>query len=756
MAKNSKQLLRDRAWVTLLLLLVLGFGLAIVGMARAGLIHGADYRQKAEAEQIADTKINSQRGTIYDKNGNVLAVSADAYKVVLNPALIHEEEEIDVKDLSNKLAEILEADPNEIYQKATKTYTDKDSGKTKYSQYTVIGNKVDNDTKSKIEALIKDNKKLKDKITFEEDVKRYYPYDNFASTVLGFAGSSGGSAGLEFYYNDTLSGTPGRSIGAQDAHQRTISSDYGSTYAAQQGTNLQLTIDEVIQYYLDSALSSAVEKHQARYGYGIVMDVKTGAILAMSTQPDFNCNEPYTVTDEKKAKEIASTADTKEKQKLESDALNAQWRNRTVTDSYEPGSVFKCVTAAAGIEEGVVTPNEMFTCTGSYSVRGQIYHCSNNAGHGRETFTRSLENSCNPIYIEVAQRIGAKTFSKYFDAFGMSEKTGIDLPSESTPKADVTYHSVDKMGPVQLASSSFGQTFQVSPIQMCSAINAIANDGKLMQPYIVDKYLDKSGNAVHVTKPVQKRQVVSKQTANTVADMMEHVVMTGTAKNAYVPGYRVAGKTGTSEKLTKSGKLYIGSFCGFAPVDDPQVTCLIIIDEPKGDYTGGKTAAPVAAEVLRNTLRYLNVEPEYNEKEAEGMDIRTPDEIGVEKNAAAAELKEEGFTVLVKGSGKKVIAQNPKAGKLVPPHGVVVLYTDTESQNERVKVPNLTGMSFAQAKAAANAVGLNVESTGQNAVGSSYSQNISAGTEVSLGSVITVSYVTHDDEMDVEDTGGAD
>lgn len=747
MARTIRAKLRNRALIAMLILIILGLGTGVIGMMRAGLVKGSYYRQKAEAEQLSDSKINAHRGTIYDKNGNILATSADAFKVIINPSEIREEK-IDPMVLSNQLAQILNMDPNEIYEKTQKT-----------NKYQVIKTKVSFGTKDKIEKLIKDHKKQNYSavISFEDDVVRYYPYDNMASTVLGTANAQGGSSGLEYYYNDTLSGVAGRTVGAKNAKQQEISSDYEITHPVRQGVNLQLTIDDVIQYYLDSALADGVERCNASYGYGIVMDVKTGAVLAMSSQPDFNCNKPNQITSKKKAAEIAAIKDPKQREQSESSQLFAQWRNRTVTDSYEPGSVFKCVTAAAGIEEGVVSPEEMFTCTGSIVVDGQVYHCSNRAGHGRENFTKSLMNSCNPIYIQVAQRIGAKKFSKYFDAFGMSEMTGIDLPAEAKPKAGVTYYSPDKMGPIQLASSSFGQTFQVSPIQVCTAINAIANDGKLMQPYVVGKELDSYGNPIHVTRPVMKRQVVSKQTANTVGEMMEQVVIGGTAKNAYVPGYRIAGKTGTSEKLSiKNRKLYIGSFCGFAPVDDPQVTCLIVIDEPKGATTGGKTAAPIAAEVLQNTLRYLNVEPEYSDKESADMDVRTPNVVGVEKNAAKSSLQGKGFQVRVVGNGSKVVNQNPASGKLIPKNGIVVLYTDTNKQTARVKVPNLTGMSFAQAKAAANAVGLNIESTGHSTSGASYGQSIPAGSSVAMGSIITVSYVSTDSEIEIEDTGNAD
>lgn len=741
MERNSKQKLRNRALIALVFTILLGFGAGIAGMINVGLIHGSENRQKAEMEQLSDSTIAARRGTIYDKNGNVLAQSADAWKVYINPSEIRDE--ATAKTLSTQLARILDLNYKDVYALT----------QNKKSKYKVVKKQIDYDTKEKITKLKKENKGYYEILGLEDDVIRYYPYDNFASTVLGFTGSTNGSSGLEYYYNDTLTGVAGRKITAQNAKQDTISSDFGTYYAAQQGTSLQLTIDEAIQYYLDSALSAAVDQLEAKFGYGIVMDVKTGAILAMSSQPDYNCNDPYQLTDPKEKAEIAKIEDPKERAETESSALFAKWRNRTVTDTYEPGSVFKCITAAAGIEEGLVNPDEMFVCTGSRQVRNITYHCSNRGGHGREDFTHSLMNSCNPIYIEIAQRLGSERFCKYFDAFGFSESTGVDLPAEAEPKPNTTYYTVDQMGPVQLASSSFGQSFQISPIQMCTAINAIANDGKLMQPYVVDKYLDTDGNVVRVNKPVEKRQVISKLTADTVTEMMEQVVIGGTAKNAYVPGYKIAGKTGTSEKLNTKPTRYIGSFCGFAPADDPQITCLIVIDDPRGgSYTGGKTAAPVAAEVIKNTLRYLNVEPEYNANESQDLDVRTPNELGVEVTAAQSALQARGFQVKVIGSGKKVLAQNPAAGKLIPQKGIVVLCTDSKKQTAKVKVPNLTGLSFSQAKAAANAVGLNVEATGQASTsGASYSQSIATGTNVTMGSIITVSYIMTDKEMSIED-----
>jgi len=749
MARNSKKKLRNRAVAAILITVVIGFGIGIIGLVSVGLIHGSTYRQKAEAELLSDTVVSARRGTIYDRNGNAMAQSADAWKIYLNPSEI-ESDEI-AQEVSQDLSKILtDVSYSEIYKVA----------KMSDYSYRVIATKLTYDTMKEVETLR--NEKYSQGynliIGIEDDVMRYYPYDNTASTILGFTGSDdSGRSGLEYYYNDTLSGVAGRSIASENAKQDEMSSDANIYFAATEGTSLQLTIDEALQYYLDSALSQAVDQLEAHYGYGIIMDVDTGAILAMSSQPDFDCNEPYSISSKSTKNELEAIEDDEERSEAESEAIVAQWRNRTITDTYEPGSVFKCVTAAAGIEEGVVSPDEMFVCAGSYQVADITYHCSNTAGHGEEDFTTSLANSCNPIYIQVAQRLGVETFSDYFEAFGFTEVTDVDLPAEAVPTAGVTYYSEDQMGVVQLASTSFGQSFQVTPIQIMTAINAIANDGKLMQPYIVDKYLDSDGNVIKQTKPVAKRQVVSKLTADTVTDMMVEVVKSGTAANAYVPGYTVAGKTGTSEKLTMGDGYYIGSFAGFAPADDPEISVLIIIDEPMGgNYTGGKTAAPVAAEVIENALKYLNVEPEFTEEEQAERDVSTPNAIGLNAEDAQKALQEEGFTVEVIGDGKKVTRQMPAAGKLIPASGVIILYTDDDPQTEYTEVPNFVGMSVSQAQYWGRYYGLNVEVVGGTEYGASTRQSVEAGTKVAKGSTITVTYVSTSNEIEIEDTGNAD
>ncbi|MCQ2460694.1 MAG: PASTA domain-containing protein [Clostridia bacterium] len=746
MSKQQKNKFKNRAIIALFITCFLGFGAGAFGLVNVGIVNGEKYKLKAESQQLSDTTVSALRGTIYDANMNVLAQSADAWKIWINPSKMKDDETR--QDIATELAAILDLDFEEVLEKCHK----------EDRAYVLIKSQVEYEDKEAVLKFRSEHKGYNQIIGTEDDVKRYYPFGSFASSVLGFTGSGDvGLSGLEYYYNDTLTGTTGRIITAKNAKQVKMSSEYSAYFAAKTGLNLQLTIDQVMQYYLDSALQSAVEVNDASYGYGIIMDVETGAILAMSTKPDFDCNDPYTVNSvalteiaEQFTDEEGNITDEEGRVQAIGDARNAQWRNRTITDSYEPGSVFKCVTAAAGLEEGVVTTGEMFNCTGSYEVADRTYHCSHRAGHGVEDFTTAMMNSCNPIFIEVAQRLGKTTFYKYFEAFGFAEPTGIDLPAESKPAANVTYHTLDRLTSVAMASTSFGQTFQASPIQIITAINAIANDGKLMQPYIVGAMLDSDGNKVFETTPTVKRQVISKDTANTLNIMMERVVSGGTAKNAYVPGYRVAGKTGTSQKLTVGENIYVASFCGFAPADNPKISVLIAIDEPKaGSFTGGSVAGPVAAEVIENCMKYLNVEPQYTDDELARLDQKVAKVTGSTVVMAQKELESTGFTVKVIGKGNEVVKQFPQAGKTLAKNGVVVLYTE-DMDPTLVTVPDLTGLSVADANNVAISSGLNIKRVGytKGANIASYRQSVESGTDVQMGTVVTVYFRTEIKEED--------
>lgn len=740
MAKRSTRMIAKRSMAVALAIIFAGFGAGVVSLARIQLIHGEEYKEKARIQQLSDTTISPQRGTIYDCNGEVLGESATAWQVYIVPSKIETDEQMELT--VEGLSTILEMDAETVRKKASQ------------SQYNYVSVKegVENDTKNALAAFIDEHREdqaLHTIIGFDPDTKRYYPYNNFASSVIGFTGSDDeGRAGLELQYNEELTGTPGRIITAKDGAQDDMANQYESTYDAKQGDGLVLTIDRVIQYYLEKSLKQAYIDTQAKSTYGIVMDVDTGAILAMATLPDYNLNEPRVVADASVQAKLDAIQDESERSKAEGEALYSQWRNRAISDTYEPGSVFKIFVAAAALEENAVTLDTTYTCTGSItpSFRNKPIYCSNHAGHGTENFTQGLMNSCNPFFVTVGLELGTEKFYQYYEAFGFTEKTGIDLPAEAAPVAGVTYYAKDKFTVSDLASSSFGQTFQVSSIQMITAACAIGNGGKLMQPYIVKARVDADGNTIAETKPTVKRQVISEKVSQEVLGMMEQVVKGGTGRNGYVAGYRVAGKTGTSEKLSGTdASARIASFVGMAPANDPKIAVLIVVDEPKGQTGGSAVAAPVAAEVIENTMNYLNIEPQYTEEELATLDLKTPTVTNLSVSEAKQKIEAEGLTPKVIGNGETVSYQMPEAGQTIAKNGVVVLYTEQDSERSKVKVPDLSNLSVAEASRRALNAGLNIRiagiTSGEGIV--SYRQSIDKDTEVEAGTIITVYFKTN-------------
>lgn len=718
--------------------LSLAFLYGIGALIYAGLINGEENRLKAERNQLSDTQIAAERGTIYDSNMNVLAKSASAWLVYINPSQIKDNTQKEL--VVNGLSQILGVDADSVRTKAEKTKTG----------YQKIAGEVETDVKEALEAYIDENSdnKLSAIIGIDPDTKRYYPYSSFASTIIGFTNSDDqGVGGIEMQYDDDLTGVSGRIITAKNAQQGSMSSDYETTYDAKPGESLVLTIDEVIQYYLEQGLEQALVDTGAKYAYGIVMDTDTGAILGMTSKPDFDLNNPRKISNAALSETIAAITDDTQRAQETTNALYAQWRNRTISDTYEPGSVFKTVVVSAALEEGVVDLNTTYTCTGGIQVADNYQRCWKPGGHGHETLTQGLMNSCNPFFITIGQALGEERFYKYFEAFGFTEKTGIDLPAEAKPVAGKTYHALESMGISELSSSSFGQTFQVSPIQMITAVNTIANGGKLMQPYVVDSKLDSDGNVVYKTTPTVKRQVISEKTASTVADMMEQVVSIGTGKNAYVAGYHVAGKTGTSEKIGIEGA-YIASFAGFAPADNPEISILIAIDEPTGEHGGGAVAAPIAGMLLEKIMTYLNVEPQYEDDELSNISSVAPSLVG--KSVGDAKVSAAKFTVKVVGSGTKVISQTPAAGQQMRTGGVIVVYTEENAAKQTATVPNLCNMSMSQANSAAVSAGFNIRLSGTTNSGEvlSYKQSVNAGEEAEIGSVITVYFKSNVDVQD--------
>lgn len=740
MAKGTTVKMWRRTLIVLIVMVALGFGLIVVSLIRLQLVDGAELQKAAVDQQLRDTTISAQRGTIYDRNMKPLAQSATVWKVVLAPAYIDKDDETLRRKLSTGLADILGLDAEDIYKRTEGT-----------SYYDVLKTKVETDVKDRLVQFIEEND-LGNTIQLQEDYKRYYPFGSFASTILGFTGTDGqGLAGLEAYYDEYLSGTAGRLVTAKNAVGTDMPFQYEQKVEAQDGYNLVLTIDEVVQHYLEQALEEGVENNKVENrATGIVMNVKTGEIVAMAVKGDYDPNNPFVIADEEERARIAELPE-EEQQEATSAALQAQWRNKAVSDTYYPGSVFKMVTLSMALEENVATEETTFTCTGSYvPVQGErAINCHNTSGHGTQTLVQGTMNSCNPFFIYLGQLLGTETFFDYFEAFGFTQKTGIDLPGEASTKG--LYHDRD-MSLMDLAVESFGQNFSITPIQMITACAAIANGGYLVQPHVVSQIVDNDGNIIKTADTTVKRQVISEETSKRVSKILQENATSGTAKNGYVAGYRIAGKTGTSEKVGADGKVgsdnkYIASYCGFAPADDPQYAVLVFFDEPTGDsYYGGAVAGPVFAKIMEEILPYLNVETKYTEDEAGSVGVSAPNVIGKTVSEATNELTNSGLKILVKGSGDTVIAQTPDPGSSVPSGGTVVVYTDEASMNQTVTVPNFTNRSLSDVNYLAAQTGLNIKVTGayNSSAATARTQDYAAGEQIKPGTVITVNFVEED------------
>lgn len=727
---SFRKVFTSRAWI-LFLVLALLFATDIGRLFYIQVVKGEEYADKAQSQQLSDTEIKANRGAIYDSEGNILAQSATVWTVFLDPSNITDKNRQKIVDY---LAATFEYDDEKKQELLEKSKAD--------SKYQVVEKNVENREKEEIAEFVSENK-LSLCIGFEEGTRRYYPYGKLASSVIGFTGADNqGLVGIEAYYDDQLSGVNGRVITAKDAKSNSISNDYETSYDAQDGYSLTLTINTTIQYYLEKELERTLNEYSAKGCYGVVMDCNTGAVLAMASLPDYDCNDPYKITYDVYNKELDSITDEKEKSEKQSEYIQRQWRNFVVSDTYVPGSVFKTFMASAVLEEGVATLDTTYNCTGAIQVDKYTMHCHYHAGHGHQTLTQGLENSCNPFFITLGQKLGVHNYYKYFNGFGFTEKTGIDVPGEASPQ----YYEEDEYGIVELSSASFGQTNSLTPIQVCTGLCAIANGGKLLKPYVVSEITDENGNTVSKTQTNVVRQVISEDTSKKVCQMMQSVVDNGTGKNAYVAGYRVGGKTGTSTKLgeSKPGEKdkYIVSFAAIAPADDPQIAMLIICDEPNVDLGGGAICAPIAATVIEESMAELGIEPVYTDEEKKDLSVSTPSVIGKSLTEAENTVKNAGLEVKVVGSGDKVINQSPASSSTIPSGGTVVLYTDN-SDKQTVKVPDFTGLTVAQANklAASNNLNLDISGNTENdALVVAYKQSEDAGKEVEIGTVVTVSF----------------
>lgn len=718
----------------------IAFGVLVVRLFFLQVVQADMWKERATSQQLYSTSITAKRGNIYDTNMKTLAKSVTVWTVFISPAEMKAEQR---ELVASGLSEILDVDYDMVYDKTLKV--------DRYNE--TIKRKVDNATADLVNEFILENK-IKG-IYLSEDVMRYYPYDNLASTVLGFTNYDGqGAYGLEAYYDKTLSGTDGIVASVRNAKGTAMPFSEQQVFVAEDGQSLVLTIDETVQHYLEKHLENAVLEHDVQQrAVGIVMNVKTGEILGMSTKPDFNPNNYSYIYDDKtreqleQMREEANTDQEKEAYLVAlEEAQNTQWRNKAISDPYEPGSVFKLITAAAALETGAVTPNTQFYCAGFYEVAGNRISCWKNGGHGALNFGGAIKGSCNPAFIMTGHALGATRFIDYLDKFGLYGKTGVDLPGEATSimHDKATMLNENK---ASLSSASFGQTFKVTALQLMVGVNATVNGGYLMQPYIVRQVLDSEGNVVSNTEPTVIRQVISAETSATVASLAEKVVSEtgGSGIRAAVPGYRIGGKTGTSQKLDQEGDDTILSFYGYAPADDPEIAILVMLDEPqKNNQYGSVIAAPVVGNIFADILPYLGYEPSYTEEQLSTADIATPYLINSGLQEAQTTLMQAGLQYRVVGSGTQVVNQTPGAAMPIPGGGTVVLYTDSEAEGAQTAVvPYVIGRSGNETNKLILNAGFNIRMEGESIQHEgcvAISQSVEAGTTAEIGTVITVTF----------------
>ena len=709
------------AFSVILVLLVLRLGFI-------QLVRGAKYQQMAIEQQTKDSVITSKRGIIFDRNGKVLAQSASVDTVAATPREVMKEDDID--KVASDLAGILEMDKKDVLKRITK----KESG------YEIIKRKIDTEQSKKIKELGYKG------IYLVEDSKRYYPYGSLASHVIGFVGDDNqGLNGIEMIYDKYLKGVPGRIVTAKNALGTDMPYKYEKYINAQNGSNVVLTIDEVIQHFTEKHLKEAVEKYEIQNGAAcIIMNAKTGDILAMATYPDYDLNDPFTLTNPKHIEELKELEGDERTKRL-GELRNLMWRNKAVVDTYEPGSTYKSFVAAMALEENVVDLEHMFECPGYAVYAGTRIRCHKDGGHGTLSFRKGVEGSCNPVFMAVGALVGNDAFTRYHKLFGFTRPTGFDLPGE----ASGIFFSKENFNELELATSSFGQGFNVTPLQLVTALTAITNDGIMVKPRLVKEIVDDNGVVLETFETEQIRQVISKETAKTVRDILEGVVTNGTSKNAYIKGYRVAGKTGTSEKQPRGNGKYVASFLGFAPADDPEIIGLVVLDEPGTHlYMGGQIAAPTFKNIFDDTLRYLGIEPVYTEEEMSDSGQMVPNVEGMCIEDAKAQFGGLNLEYKIIGNGENVLEQNPKGGITVSTGSVVMLYTQASEVSE-VAVPNVVGMSVAQANETLTNSRLNMkikdeDSTSQDGEAYIGSQNPAPGETVSTGTIVSVEILHKD------------
>ena len=744
MAKGITERMWNRTKILTMILIFGGFGLIVFNLFRLQILQGNSLKGMATDQILQTTELTAQRGTIYDRTGEKkLAVSGSVWTVVLEPAYI---EEGDKDKLAGDLARILDMETTLVREKLDQN-----------SYFTYLKRKVDIDVRDELYAYLEENGITRG-VRFLDDYKRYYAYGSVASTVLGYVGTdNNGLSGIELQYDKELKGIAGRLVNAKNAVGKDMPFQYEQIIDAQNGYDLYLTIDETVQSILDKYMKQGIDQYVVENGaVAILMDVDTGAIMGLSSQGDYDPNDPFTVYDEELRAEIDALPDS-EQNDVYQDAINKQWRNKAVSDTYYPGSVFKICTGSMGLEEGIITTDTLFTCTGSAAVEGVKggISCWNSYGHGTQTFAEGLSNSCNPYFIHIGQQLGPQNFFKYFEAFGFTEKTGIDLPGESSS----IYYTADRLNPAELATESMGQNFGITPVQMITAVAAVANGGYLVTPHVVGSIADSEGNIIKTADTGYKRQVISEDTSKKMSEILRENVQSGTASNGYVEGYRISGKTGTSEKIEEMSKhpergmQYIASFCGYAPSDDPRYVLLVFFDEPQGEQNGGVTggnavAGPVFSSIMSEILPYLGVKTQYTEEELENLDVLAPNVTGMTLSQAYETISDAGLSYTIVGDSDSddyiVNIQVPQAGVSLPNNGTIYLYTTGYDEPESAEVPDFTGCSLSDAQYYATLSGIQVNTpsaSSQTLKGYVSTQSIEPGTVVDVGTVVTITFV---------------
>lgn len=738
----STNLLAVKKFRIVLASLLIIFLLLIIRLIWLQFVQGSDLKEQAYNQQTTDQIISTSRGTIYDSTGKTLAISTPTDTVTINPKKIVGSNDEETKAKKEKVAkafsEIFELDYNETLEKVNST-----------SNVQTIAKKVDKDKIDKLKQWM-ETEKISTGINIDEDTKRVYPYNNLASNLIGFCGTDNtGIQGIEDSWNSVLQGTSGKITTSTDAIQEEIPDSNQTYIPAENGSDIVLTIDYYIQTVLEKYLKQAVEENNADSGTVVAMAPSTGDILGMACYPDYNLNTPF----EPNTEELKATWDTLDST-TQSDALYNMWKNNVVSSPYEPGSPYKLITAATALEENITSedvPND-FYCNGSIEVADRKISCWTQAHKGAKTLRQALQVSCNPSLIQLGQRIGAETLYKYYQAFGFFDKTGIDLPQE----ASSTYWKLEDVKDVELATMSFGQRFTITPIQLVSAVSAIANDGILMKPRIVKQIINPETGTTTDIEPVQVRQVISKSTSERMRNLMKSVVDDGSGRLAKVEGYSIGGKTGTSEpQAGREDEGYIASYVAIAPTEKPEICLLIAVHNPnpnnEGSHQGGQVCGPVVSQMLSEILPYLgltssNAQTSTDTVEEDTSYATVPDIRNKTVTEAEKLLKQAGFTTKVNISGDKnstlVTDQTPKPGSSIPKGSIIVLYTEENDTRVSVKVPDFKDKTLAQAENMAKANNLNITTEGSGTV---ISQSIMVDTAVEEGTIIKLTLSTESD-----------